>query len=380
MQETPSHNSLWFLMARSLAKEASAEEEQILQDVLQHDIYLQQQYELLRRMWHSGNHFDINDDEQEKENISHILRMAEAKQEKLTPQNEDEKQSTTDVNNIQRKFLIAISSVAAFIVLSVAVWIFGRHSISSKSTIEAKPDARELVAQNGSKTRTILPDGSTVWLNAGSKISYSQDFSGATREVKLEGEAFFDVVKDAKHPFIVHVASYDIRVLGTAFNVKSYPEDKTVETTLLRGLVQVTKHGKQNERPIFLHPNEKLIVTKIAANDVKPLPYVQSATPERKYTITPIDSAVEEKERIETAWVYNRLEFKDDDFEELANKLERWYNVTIIFDDDAVKKINLHGAFENETIDQALAALKIATPFNYTISGGTIHISSLTKK
>jgi ferric-dicitrate binding protein FerR (iron transport regulator) len=85
----------------------------------------------------------------------------------------------------------------------------------------------------------------------------------------LDGEAYFDVVKQPQRPFIVHVSGYDIKVLGTAFNVRSYATDKTVETTLLRGLVEVTKQGKAQQNPIFLHPNEKLIVEKVAAKDAE---------------------------------------------------------------------------------------------------------------
>ena len=102
----------------------------------------------------------------------------------------------------------------------------------------SRQKAEKLLSTKGSRSRSLLPDGTTVWLNAGSKLYYENDFNG-TREVRLEGEAFFDVVKQTDRPFIVHTSGIDIKVLGTAFNVKSYPEDKTVETTLYRGLVQV---------------------------------------------------------------------------------------------------------------------------------------------
>jgi ferric-dicitrate binding protein FerR (iron transport regulator) len=267
-----------------------------------------------------------------------------------------------------------LSGAAAIVIVASVSWIF-MHNNSAPAKKNSTAQIQTLVAEKGSRTRTILPDGSSVWLNADSHISYAENFSSNTREVKLDGEAYFDVVKDAKRPFIVHVADYDIRVLGTVFNVKSYPDDKTIETTLIRGLVQVTKHNLRKQKPIYLHPNEKLIVEKFAANKDAQLP-IQSNNAEKDYTIKPLDSSLKEPERIETAWVYNRLEFNGDNFEELAGKLERWYNVTILFDDDAVKNLHLHGSFENETIEQALAALKIATPFNYEIHGKEIHIKS----
>src|SRR5205085_7287309 len=151
------------------------------------------------------------------------------------------------------------------------------------------------------------------WLNAGSHVSFNEDFTGKTREVTLDGEAFFDVVKQPERPFIVHVSGYDIKVLGTAFNVKSYAKDKTVETTLIRGVVQVTKHGTQAQKPIILHPNEKLTVEKSAAENTKKLPEVKTsaANPDTTdYKITALNKALHEDERIETAWVYNRLQFR----------------------------------------------------------------------
>lgn len=368
MQDQPSHNDLWFLMSRSLSGESTAIEEEQLQLLLAGNLALQQQYDLMKRMWRAGNKQYRNDmDEEEKQNISRILQLA--KTEVIT---------TEEIPVIQvrshRKYLYAISSAAAVLVLIIAGWLY-----YSPGTTSSVPEVKtqNLVAENGSRTRTILPDGSTVWLNAGSHISFNEDFSGKTREVTLDGEAYFDVIKQPQRPFIVHVAGYDIRVLGTAFNVKSYTTDKTLETTLIRGLVQVTKQGKAQQRPILLHPNEKLIVDKFAANTTEKLPDTNEAVanrPANEFKITPLNTTAKENEIIETAWVYNRLEFRGDSFKELAGKLERWYNVKIVFDDEDVQQLNFNGSFENETAEQALIALKTATPFNYSIEGKEIHI------
>lgn len=368
MQDHPSHNNLWFLVARSLSGEATALEEAQLDLILSGDILLQQQYDLMKRMWHAGDKHYANTNEEEKENISRILQLAKTET------------ASENVPVIQmksrKKYFYALTSIAAVFILVMAIWLF--NSTEKKNITANISNTQKLVAENGSRTRTILPDGSTVWLNAGSHISFNQDFSGETREVTLDGEAYFDVVKQTQRPFIVHVSGYDIRVLGTAFNVKSYATDKTVETTLLRGLVQVTEQGKAQQKPILLHPNEKLIVEKIAANDEEKLPDNNKSSAnqaEKEYSITPLNTVIKEDERIETAWVYNRLEFRGDSFEELAGKLERWYNVKVIFEDEAVKHLNFNGSFENETVEEALKALKTATPFNFTVEGREIHIS-----
>lgn len=227
--------------------------------------------------------------------------------------------------------------------------------------------------------RSLLPDGSTVWLNAGSKLFYQNDFTGTTREVRLEGEAFFDIIKNTSKPFIVHTAGIDIRVLGTAFNVKAYPEDVNIETTLYRGLVNVTRQGEGKTTTIELKPNQKLTLPKQAAREEEILSEkIESSVKQlpASFTITKIDSTKKENERFETAWLYSRLEFRDDSFEELARKLERWYNITVVFTDEKVKGLHVNGSFERETVEQAFAALKEGFPINYKINNNEISVGS----
>lgn len=370
MLKQSANNKIWFLLARDLSGEATVEEEQSLQQLMLDDTAVQQQYELMKRMWLANDkEADETINENEKQNISRILKLARL--ESL------EEEVPAIPPKLNRRFFISLSAVAVLLSITVAVWMFNKKNVADSSK-----NIQTLVAENGSRTRTILPDGSTVWLNAGSHISFNPNFTGNTREVTLEGEAYFDVVKQPKRPFIVHVSGYDIRVLGTAFNVKSYPTDKTVETTLLRGLVQVTKQGAINEKPIFIHPNEKLIVDKIAANNQLNLPYTDkpvAATANTDFIIKNLDTTQSEKEKIETAWVYNRLEFKGDNFEELAKKLERWYNITIVFKDDAVKQLSFYGSFETETVGQAFEALKAAARFDYSINNQMVIVSSKNK-
>ncbi|MBG9375313.1 FecR domain-containing protein [Panacibacter sp. DH6] len=359
-------------MARSLSGEATAEEQEQLMQILAQDFALQQQYDLMKRMWHPGEtKEEPNSIEEDTRHISRILQLAKT-----------ETIPGEDIPVIQirsrRKYFYALSGVAAVLVIFIMAWMFtGTQRTSTPPEKEAK---QNLVAENGSRTRTILPDGSTVWLNAGSHVTYDKDFTGKTREVTLDGEAYFDVVKLPDRPFVVHVSGYDIRVLGTAFNVKSYVTDKTVETTLIRGLVQVTRHGAKVQKPILLHPNQKLIVGKLAAESTTILPDDREA-PQTKiaddYHITQLTTPVHEDERIETAWVYNRLLFRGESFAELASKMERWYNVKIVFDDDAVKQLNFTGSFETETVAEAFYALKAAQDFDFGITGKEIHVQSV---
>lgn len=361
--DTPAQ--IWHLIARTLNGEASLQEQEELLKVLQQDELLQQQYDLLSRIWkEKQENIEYENKDAAQSTISRIINRAEFEGRHIGLSSGKRLLS-------KRKVWLAAASV-------IAIVSAGLFWISNQSYSEKKQEALE--ARKGSRSNSsLLPDGTTVWLNAGSKIYYDGDFTGPTREVRLEGEAFFDVVKHIDRPFIVHTSGIDIKVLGTAFNVKSYPEDKTVETTLYRGLVQVFRHEETEKKAIQLKPNQKLILPKQAANETIKLSEdkVLSAkeTP-ASFIIDHIDSTKKENERFETAWLYSRLEFRGDGFEELARKLERWYNVTIVFTDEKVKQLSFNGTFETETLDQAFKYLKEVNSFNYKISNHEIYISS----
>ena len=359
--------TIWHLIARVLNGEATSKEQHELFDILRQDELLQQQYDLLSRIWQEkeGN-LEFEDKDAAQSTIYRIINKAESEGRYLDLPVENNRFS-------RRRIWMAAASV---LILVSAGWLW-----INKSSKATEPKQEAIEAKYGSRSRSLLPDGTTVWLNAGSKLSYSDDFTGATREVILEGEAFFDVVKQPERPFIVHTSGIDIKVLGTAFNVKSYPEDKTVETTLYRGIVRVFREAETEKEAIQLKPNEKLILAKEAAIGVQDLSKEVKSPSVKEiqnpgFTIAHIDSTKKESERFETAWIYSRLEFRGDSFEELAKKLERWYNITIVFNDEKVKQLNFNGSFEKETAEQAFAALTSAVPFNYTIKGHEITVGS----
>ena len=336
---------------------------------MRHDEELQQQYDLLVRIW-KEKHDNINDEENVNAGnaISRIVNRATIEAGVM------DSFSSTKKHRRRKRISLLLSS---FIIVMAAAWFWlsDRPAAADK---KAAPDP--IVANHGSRSRSLLPDGTTVWLNAGSTLHYENDFNGATREVRLEGEAFFDVVRQPARPFIVHTSGVDIKVLGTAFNVKSYPEDKTVETTLYRGLVQVSRETDITKKIIELRPNEKLILAKQAAKEEVKMSEIETAPVNQapaSFTISRIDSTKKENERFETAWLYSRLEFRGDSFEELAPKLERWYNVSISFADEKVKSLNFNGSFEKEDVNQAFKALQAAVPsFSFNIENNEILVKS----
>lgn len=255
------------------------------------------------------------------------------------------------------------AALAAAAVLGAVV--IGGWYMSGRKTQQAGVDEHTLnqvVTQAGSKTRIALPDGTQVWLNGNSQLTYgNKSFGTEEREVTLSGEAFFDVVKNEKLPFIIHTKDMTIRVLGTAFTVKAYPRDKTVETALIRGLVEITTR-RDPERRIVLKPNEKIVVP-VEGPESSSSPKVQAHIPTSPYSILRLgkDTATE------TVWMQSKLEFDNEPFEELAPKMEKWYNIHMHFKDERIRKRRFSGVIEKETLIQTLEAMKLSGHFEYEI-------------
>jgi transmembrane sensor len=269
------------------------------------------------------------------------------------------------------KALILVSSLAA---VFTAIWFFTRPAASPAPIAASRPTpaGREIVTNTGSRTRLTLPDSTHVWINAGSRIQYAKTFGQTTREVNLTGEAFFDVAPDPSRPFVIHTAHVDIRVLGTSFNIKSYPTDKTTEATLIRGSIEVSIRNRPSDK-IILQPNEKLVVSNEDSLLIK-IPRRREIKPESIVVISKPTYEHHSGAMIETSWVDNKLIFQAEPFSDLARQMERWYGVTIRFENPAEEDLQFTGTFEKETIRQALDALKLTARFDYRIEGNEVTI------
>jgi transmembrane sensor len=229
----------------------------------------------------------------------------------------------------------------------------------------------EILTGKGIRKNVLLPDGTRVWLNCNSKLVFNGNLnSGKMRVVRLEGEAYFDVTKDKRRPFIINTSDFSIKVLGTAFNVKAYPGEKVAETSLIRGNIELTVAGS-NKQQIMLNPNEKITLTSshsnlnLEGNESHNLS-VQS--------ITPIE--ILSKQYVEeTSWMDNKLVFKNNTFEQLVPKLERWYNVNIKVNNSAINHQHFTGIFQEESLEQALKAMQIISPFKYEIKYDEVTIN-----
>lgn len=367
-------DNVFLLMGRCLSGEATASEKEQLFTLLAQDEQLQQHFDIYKSLWSNPNTIDTGIVAQDE--IQAINRI-------LGVQNQTETQIDDQTPVVQmptRRSNRWIWAAAACLLLAISSMLFFNSSKpNTTAAVQAKLEdsVHVLVSQKGTRSKNLLPDGSTVWLNAGSTLYYKKGFTDhSIREVKLVGEAFFDVVKMVDKPFIVYAPGIQVKVLGTAFNVKSYPDDKATETTLLRGKVEVKSTANPSSTIYTLYPNQKLVMLKSGQ------PHESSTAEEKEEVvfdetdISTITASSNEELLPETSWVQNRLVFKGDSFEQLAKKLERWYNVSIVFEDEQAKQLHFSGSLENETKEQAFEALKAVAIFDYSIRNHEIFIKS----
>jgi ferric-dicitrate binding protein FerR (iron transport regulator) len=228
---------------------------------------------------------------------------------------------------------------------------------------------QQLQAPMGKTVKALLPDGTTVWLNAGSKLSYDANFSRTNRSITVTGEIFLDVVKDDTKPFIVHTNNLDVHVLGTSFNIKAYDDDSRSEVTVIGGKVQVIMRNSP-EKKVILLPHEKLVLA------VKPKATTTLDAPGHvNFQVQGLIGTKDTSLVMETAWRDQKLAFMNETFEEVARKMERQFNVTISFEKESMKTEVLSGVFEKEGIGKALQLLQMITPFHYRIEQQHIYLS-----
>jgi transmembrane sensor len=373
---------VWYLLSVQLSGEATPDELEELNALLKQQPELGLRAGIMRNIWNNGqtheekpvaaSHFD-----------KHLQRLSNhLAQPVLQFDTETIDNNTPDADNIPHRSRLRWLWLGAGVAASVLV-VFLVFTPAKRSG--DKPVASNTISTRpGSKSKVELPDGTQVWLNADSKLTYAQNFMGNTREVTLTGEAYFDVAHansaetGQRIPFIIHTNSIDIKVLGTAFNVRSYPGEKTIETALIRGSVEVSM--RNSDKKIVLKPDEKLIVKNdnatVVSNKPAPADSINISTDnEPMMTLSKIRRFKEDTTaHYETLWVKNKLAFENESFERMLPELERWYNVSIILKNESLKTLHFTGVFENKSLADVMAALSMAQGFRYEIKGAELII------
>jgi len=249
----------------------------------------------------------------------------------------------------QNIFNILQRAAAVFVLAGLfsAMYIYYYTSVPESGISEQPLMMQEVSAIFGTRSKFELPDGTTVYLNSGSKLIFPTHFNNNTRKVELVGEAFFEVTPNPAQPFIVKTSEINVKVLGTAFNLQAYPESKEVNTTLV--------HGK-----VILETESAGISKQVA--DLKPSDHAVFHTNDKAVNIT----AEEDLDKF-IGWKDGKLVFFNDPIENVSEKLGNWYNVTVKITNTELKKYRFTATFTDEPIEQVLDLLSKSSPIRYQI-------------
>lgn len=259
----------------------------------------------------------------------------------IKDETKDERDRTSRSNYFS-KIAAAIALLVAFAGLTYLIFPELQTLNQSLRIVKSNP--------SGQKSTHFLPDGSKVYLNAESSISYLTDFEGSLREIELNGEAYFEVAKNAEKPFVVKSKSLSTTAIGTAFNVRAYATENRLEISLTEGKVKV--ESENLKEGVYLKPGEKL------------------AYSSKSRTASKVQFDQDEI----TGWKNGLIKFNDADYLEVKNRLERWFGVKIKSDKSPSSDWRYTGAFENQSLEMILEGMKLTKNFEYRMERKTVEI------
>ena len=291
----------------------------------------------LSEHWISSSEIDSNT------LIEYVFKQIQEYEEIHQPKS---KISISRILNVYQK--IAAFLLIPIIGLGILYWVSQYNQSTGSYT--------ETFAPRGQKSQIVLADGTKVWLNSDTKIKYPGNFSKNQRDVYLEGEAFFEVSKNPHQPFVVHTNGISVKVLGTKFNVKAYSDEDNVETSLFEGKISL----------LMTNPWSK----ETAVKEVRPGQSLLYSKANRELTTNRFP-----QEEI-TGWKKNQLIFRDDTFSNLVKKVERWYDVKVVYDEKQFSDRRLTvELYEGERLERLLEILSKALCVEYKYENGEINLT-----
>lgn len=330
-------NSLYNIVARKISGQASYSENQKFNKWINSSPNAKDTYSDLQRIW-AKRYFSEEDLE--------LVSQEEA--------NEKIWQSTfgKNENPAHKRFNISL-----FIKVAAVVIIFLTTVFAVFFTIEKEPIVPQITEINkhtlpGQKSTITLRDGTVVWLNSGSKISYLSNYNDSLRIIELVGQAFFEVFEDKTKPFIVKCRNLKVETLGTSFDVNGY-DNSYIHVNLLSGSVRLSMSDVAEHKNLILNPGEYSVVD--SNNNF-------------------IDKGIFDPKEV-LAWKEGRLIFKDASIEEIIPKLELWYGVKIVNFLSINTEKPFTGTFEKENLDNILHNIGRVMDFKYEINGNIVKIN-----
>lgn len=313
------------LMDKYLSGQASAPEERLIEDFFSAQKRKQalEHYTLSEAMWSSVEDHIHENDLNIKNTLQHKKKIS------------------------RRRIWIPVS-----VVLTLAI-TFGIAYYQGLFFSQTTPRWITSDSPKGQKSIITLKDGSRVFLNAGSSITYPEVFFPGSREVKLSGEAFFEITKNPRRPFIVTTGNVTTKVLGTSFNIQAFPA-KQISITVAMGSVQVEatrpqeqQDDKQHADRVILNPNDQAVFS----------------SEKEGLTISKVNIGKY------LAWKDNTLFFEDTSIEDVAAVLGRWYNVTIEFDNALIKPCRINGQYKGKSLENILKSIQYMYHVEFKFSG-----------
>lgn len=266
----------------------------------------------------------------------------------------EETSVSTKTSHFSVKWWMRVAATL-FLVALISFWVRLDDDSQPPEAVVKTVETITRSMPKGQKLTMVLPDGSRVSLNSESSISFPESFEGETRTVELTGEAYFDVVRNEEKPFIVRTGQVSAVVLGTSFNVNSFPEQNEISVALVSGKVMVMPQSDQPDHAheVILTEGEKVTIDKTSSATVK----------------TSFDATVE------VGWKDGLLVFEEDNYKAVMTKLERWYGVSIIASNKPTGKWRIKGRFDNLSLKEVLENLKYTHKIDYRIEEKTVNIN-----
>lgn len=249
--------------------------------------------------------------------------------------------------NLKRTILHTYFRIAAVLLIPLIVYS-GIQLLSTSDNSQTTENWILVESPHGSRTHFQLPDGSKVSLNGGTNLTYNMDFVN-NRTVKLEGEAYFDVIKNPASPFLVEADRLAIEVLGTQFSVTAFSNEQTVDVILESGKVKITKDKEEIFK--ILSPNEGFFYDKAKHSGIQ--------------------KTVDSKSL--TAWKDGFLIFRSDPFSEVLKRIGRYYNVKFKIEDSNIKQFSYRATFHEESLHEILRLIELTAPIKFEIETRSIN-------
>ncbi|MCZ4695404.1 DUF4974 domain-containing protein [Ancylomarina euxinus] len=317
------------IITKVLAGSANKEEQDLLNDWLREKPENKRSFELQRQQWEE---ILLVVDEEDKKRVFTDIKKRINQETKVVDFNE----------RVSKKKSMGWMRIAASVVAFISLGALSYYEISDPFSHLNLIGYDLVEAEAGTQQTQLLADGSTVYLNGDSRLKYKVGSEANERKLYLEGEAFFDVARDESKPFVIGLEMSHVQVLGTSFNIKAYPEDEQISTSVITGRVAFEA---SNTESLILIPGNKGVIDK------------------DKKSIAKLDV----DNSMDLAWMDKALYFENTSLSELAKSLHRMYGVKIKLTDGSLKNLKITAKFENEKFEEILKILEMTNEFSYRI-------------